>query len=121
MTVPRRLRLASGLTSGLGALPAVFDGFGTNLGMSRFQVPSARCRGTRMSHRFRARGLCRILGLKRAVSGRFGMRLLCRGPVNLTPFLMHLGVRSCVDVLYELGGGLAAVMGGFQWTPLELL
>jgi len=25
------------------------------------------------------------------VSGRFGMRLLCRGPVNFIPFLMDLG------------------------------
>src|SRR6266536_4775818 len=120
MTVPRRLRLASGLTSGLGALPAVFDGFGTNLGMSRFQVPSARCRGTRMLHRFRARGLRRILGLKRAVSGRFGMRLLCRGPVNLIPFLMHLGFGPVSTFCMSLAAVSLRCRRRFLWTPLEL-
>src|SRR6266576_3333202 len=89
--VPRKLRLTSDSASSLGLLPAVFDGFGTSLGVSHFHVPLARCRRTRMSHRFRARGLRRILGLGRAVSGRFGMRLLCRGPVNFILFLMDLG------------------------------
>src|SRR6266511_1740713 len=91
MMVPRKLRLASGSASSLGLLPAVFDGFGTRLGVSRFQVPSTRRRGMRMSHRFRVRGFRHILDLGRVVSGRFGMRLLCRGPVNFIPFLMDLG------------------------------
>ena len=43
-----------------------------------------------MSHRFGARGFRRILGLRPALSGRFGLCFLCRGLVNVTPFLIDL-------------------------------
>src|SRR6266699_5657383 len=75
MMVPGKVSSISGSASSLGLGPAVFDGFGTRLGVSRLQVASAGCGGTRMSHRFRARGFRRILGLGPAVFGGFGTRL----------------------------------------------
>src|SRR6266566_3662057 len=86
MMVPGKVRLISGSASSLGLGPAVFDGFGTRLDVSRLQVTSARCRGTSMSHR----GFRVVLGLGLAVSGRFAMSFLFRGLVSFAPFLMDL-------------------------------
>src|SRR6266699_3773388 len=116
MMVPGKVRLISGSASSLGLGPAVFDGFGTRLGVSRLQVASARCRGTRMSHR----GFRRILGLGPAVSDRFGMRFLFRGLVSFAPFLMDL----ILGPVSRFRTGLAPVSlhcrRRFLWTPLVL-
>src|SRR6266567_3385458 len=116
MMVPRKARSISGSASSLGLLPAVFEGFGTRLGVSRLQVASARCRGTRMSHR----GFGRFLGLGPAVSGRFGMRFLFRGLVSFAPFLMDL----ILGPVSRFRTGLAPVSlhcrRRFLWTPLVL-
>src|SRR6266567_1770757 len=116
MMVPGKVSSISGSASSLGLGPAVFDGFGTRLGVSRLQVALARCRGTRMSHR----GFRRILGLGPAVWGRFGMRFLFRGLVSFAPFLMDL----ILGPVSRFRTGLAPVsLHGrrrFLWTPLVL-
>src|SRR6266536_514508 len=90
MLVPGRLRLVTSSVSSLGLLPPVFKRFGMRFGLGRLWIASARCRRTRMSHRFRARGFRRILGNGPAVFGGFGTRFLFRGLVQFTPFLMDL-------------------------------
>ncbi len=118
--VPGKVSSISGSASSLGLGPALFDGFGTRLGVSRLQVASAGCGGTRMSHRFRARGFRRILGLGPAVWGRFGMRFLFRGLVSFAPFLMDL----ILGPVSRFRTGLAPVSlhcrRRFLWTPLVL-
>ena len=86
-----KFRLISSFATILSLLPPAFDGLGTRLGVSRFQVPLIRCRRPGMSRRFRMRGF-RHLGLGPVPSGRFDMRFLCRGLVNLIPFFRPLSL-----------------------------